>query len=90
MALALRPPLAGCAAAQRSRRAPRCSARAPLRVAAAAADDLCKDKVSSPKDLRGTSSTICTVNFKGADGNMLPVEMPEVRPADVALRGRGL
>jgi hypothetical protein len=48
-------------------------------VVAAAADDLCKDMVSQPKDLRGESTVICTVNFKGADGKVLPVQMPEAR-----------
>ena len=47
-------------------------------VAAAADEALCRDKVSAPKDLRGESGTTCVVNFKGADGRVLPVEMPEV------------
>ena len=47
-------------------------------VVAAADEALCRDKVSAPKDLRGESGTTCVVNFKGADGRVLPVEMPEV------------
>ncbi len=70
------------ASAGASRRSSRCAAgrpgRSALRVRAAAADDLCRDKVSSPQDLKGESSTRCVVNFKGADGKVLPVEMPEV------------
>lgn len=58
-----------------------CDTRRRCVVVAAAADeamDLCRDKVSSPKDLKGESGTTCIVNFKGADGRVLPVEMPEV------------
>jgi hypothetical protein len=101
VALAVAPPAAQPRAALAAPRSARAHARAHraaprLRVVAAAADDLCKDKVSSPKDLRGVSSTLCTVNFAGADGKVLAVEMPEVcasrlravRPPASALRRR--
>lgn len=55
------------------------SRRRRQRCAASAADDLCKDKVNDVQDLKGESSTMCTVHFKGADGRTLPVEMPVVR-----------
>jgi hypothetical protein len=63
----------GCRHGRNTRR------RCRVVVAAAADEALCRDKVSAPKDLRGESRTTCVVNFKGADGRVLPVEMPEVR-----------
>ena len=58
-------------------------ARSAASPRAAAADDLCRDKVAERKDLKGESDTLCTVVFKGADGKGLSVQVPTVRPAGV-------
>jgi hypothetical protein len=77
MTLALSPP--SCGLTCRRARRQRVARRHPVAAAADEAFDLCREKVSAPKDLRGESATRCIVNFKGADGHVLPVEMPEVR-----------
>jgi len=80
--LLLAPPQAP-ACARAGVAAPR-SRLAPCR---AAADDMCRDKVAERREMKGESATRCTVQFCGADGEALSLEVPTARRAPLPRRG---
>ena len=71
--------------AARTRRCSRCRA-ARSAVLASSHADFCRAKVSERKELAGTSTELCLVNFKGADGTVLPVNMPVARSRAASAR----
>jgi len=77
-------PLEPLVAARTRRRCSRSRAARSAVLASSQEDDLCRAKVSERKELAGTSTELCLVNFKGADGTVLPVNMPVARGRSAA------